>query len=445
MGWGDRVAAAVESSVSVVASSFSFVALLATALLVSPVAASLILVIGGLLTLTVRPMTRRARRAAQLYAARAYEYAGSIGECAAVTDDVVAFGVVERYLHGTARQSGDVADLFKRARLWTMSAPQTYVSFGYLAIFGALGMGLSTNRGAVSSWGAVLLLVMRSLSAGQGILTYRAQLHAHAPFVENALVATQISPTRDVRTADWQRAPVLSCEDVHHRYGDGPFVLRSVSLEIYAGEVVAVVGPSGAGKSTLAQILAGRLVPEHGRVRLFGADPELLSPGDRAKALASVTQSPTMVRGTIVENVSFFREIEQRDVATALESVALLDEVQDADGIHGAELDPSTGGLSGGQKQRLALARALVGRPRVVVLDEPTSALDGRTEAVVLDAIEALRTTGAVVMLTHHPRAISIADRVVVVEAGRVTCVGTPAQVATESAFFRSMMAHAAS
>jgi len=207
----------------------------------------------------------------------------------------------------------------------------------------------------------------------------------------------------------------------------------AVDLEVADGEVLAVLGPNGAGKSTLLRVLAGLLPPGGGRVAVDGTPWDDVAAGTHLPAhrrpLGVVFQDALLFPHlTVAENVEFglktrgVRKAERRTAARAwLTRVGL-------DGL--GEQRPAQ--LSGGQAQRAALARALVGRPAVLLLDEPLSALDARTRLVVRAELRRHLTafSGSTVLVTHDPvDAMALADRVVVVEEGRVVQTGTPDEV----------------
>lgn len=209
-------------------------------------------------------------------------------------------------------------------------------------------------------------------------------------------------------------APILTADGICYRAGQRD-VLRDVSLSVSGGEVVAVMGPSGAGKSTLLAVLAGLIRPDAGAVMLDGR--AVHDPAMRLR-IGVVLQSYGLVDVlTAWENVGIAlqargvagREVTQRTEA-ALAAVGLGDVAR-----HLADE------LSGGQQQRLAVARALVGRPDVVLADEPTAELDAENRARVLDLLVAAGAAGAIVLIaSHDPEVAARCDRVITLFDGRV-------------------------
>jgi PrtD family type I secretion system ABC transporter len=208
-------------------------------------------------------------------------------------------------------------------------------------------------------------------------------------------------------------------------------VLNGVTLTLSPGEVVGIVGQSGAGKSTLVRALVGALTPTAGTIRLDGASLADWPEDQLGRAIGYLPQAPTLFRGTVKENVARF-DTELRDPG---EIDADLVRAAQRAGAHqfilrlpqGYETEIGGGGvrLSAGQAQRIALARALYGNPRFVVLDEPNAALDSEGESCLDDALAELRAGGAsVVVVAHHGNVLARADRLIVLRDGRVEKIG---------------------
>ncbi|WP_203928579.1 ABC transporter ATP-binding protein [Virgisporangium ochraceum] len=227
-------------------------------------------------------------------------------------------------------------------------------------------------------------------------------------------------------TLEARDRPAAVCfDDVSFRYSEGPEVLHGVTFEVPAGRTVALVGPTGSGKSTIAALTARLVDPTSGQVRLDGTDLTGLSHAAVAGTVALVPQIPFVFDDSVRGNVALGREgVDDDEVWRALRQAQ-------ADGFIEAlpnGLDTEVGergtSLSGGQRQRLTLARALAGRPRLLVLDDATSAVDPRVEAAILAALRG-RDAGASILVVAYRRAtIALADEVVYLEHGRVVARG---------------------
>ncbi|GAB3885725.1 ABC transporter ATP-binding protein [Microbispora bryophytorum subsp. camponoti] len=233
----------------------------------------------------------------------------------------------------------------------------------------------------------------------------------------------------ETRSADRLPAPdgepVVRMTGVVRVHGGGTgavHALRGVSLDVAAGELVAVMGPSGSGKSTLLNLAGGLDRPTEGSVRLEGRELRELSPEQlaelRRRSAGYVFQDLNLVPSlTVAENVALPRELDGVRTAKARrEALAVLKEVGLAD-----LGDRFPDDLSGGQRQRAAIARALVGERRLLLADEPTGALDTRAGDEIIQVLRQRADAGAAVLLvTHEPRYAAWADRVVFLKDGQI-------------------------
>lgn len=202
-------------------------------------------------------------------------------------------------------------------------------------------------------------------------------------------------------------------------------VLRGVSFRIEAGEVLGVIGPSGAGKSTLARLVVGAAEPTAGGVWLDGNSTWHWERGDFGQYIGYMPQATTMFEGSIADNVARLREAELGDIIAACRQVGMHDAVMRLPQGYATLVSEAGFILSGGQRQRLALARALFGRPKLLVLDEPNSNLDEEGETALLAAVAAARRAGtSVLMIAHRPSLVTIADKLLVLKDGLVDRFG---------------------
>jgi ABC-type protease/lipase transport system fused ATPase/permease subunit len=205
-------------------------------------------------------------------------------------------------------------------------------------------------------------------------------------------------------------------------------ILRNVSFAIAPGECVAVVGPSGSGKSTLARLLVGAYRPTAGHVRLDIADVQQWRRTDFGKHVGYVPQTVQLLPGTIRDNISRMRDaadINDEQIIAAAKCAGVHDLILRLPKGYDTPIGEGGMMLSGGQRQRIALAMALFGIPKVVVLDEPNSNLDIEGETALLRAIAVLREArSTVVVITHKINLINVADNVLVLRDGAVEMFG---------------------
>ena len=235
-------------------------------------------------------------------------------------------------------------------------------------------------------------------------------------------------------------AHAIRFRNVHFDYGAGP-VLEGIDLDIQPGEVVAIVGRTGTGKSTLVDLLLRFHDPTEGAIEIDGVDLRDYARESFLDHIAVVTQEPFLFDVSIRENIRYGRrgasdeEVEAAArAASAHEFIEALPEGYDTEvGEFGLK-------LSGGQRQRLTIARAIVANPAILVFDEATSALDARTEAAVQAAIDALRGERTIFLVAHRLSTIRHADRIVVLDRGRIAQMGDHEQLMTEPGPYRELI-----
>ncbi|WP_340685639.1 ABC transporter ATP-binding protein [Amycolatopsis coloradensis] len=235
-----------------------------------------------------------------------------------------------------------------------------------------------------------------------------------------------------------QGGPVLELRGVTAGYGGDP-ALRQVSLKIPRRGHTAIVGPSGAGKTTMLSLIMRFVRPESGSLLLDGREYADLPYADVRTRLAYVEQETPIVPGTIRENLLFTHpDATEEEVRRVLEEVRLSDKIAALD--DGLDTPLSSTSVSGGERQRIALARAILRTPDVVLLDEATAQVDGRTESAIHDCIRRLAREGAVVTVAHRLSTVIDADTIVVMEEGRVRASGSHEHLLATDTLYRELV-----
>ncbi len=238
---------------------------------------------------------------------------------------------------------------------------------------------------------------------------------------------TDIGPVQNLR---WIKGKI-ELKNVHFRYGKNHHsALRNISLSVDPGEILGIVGPSGSGKSTLVTMMFGFLKPSHGSVYIDGCDSRFVDSKCFREALGVVPQDIFLFGGSIMENVTYgYPGATEEDVREALKLAEAWDFVKTLkDHIH-TIIGEGGMRLSGGQKQRLALARALIRKPRVLFLDEATSAVDLETETRLAETIKSLSPGRTIVIVSHRLESVKYCDKVLVLPEGRVMLLGSNSSV----------------
>lgn len=216
---------------------------------------------------------------------------------------------------------------------------------------------------------------------------------------------------------------------VYRPPGSDRMIVAGISLQLEPGESLAILGPSGAGKSTLVRLLIGLWAPTAGVVRLDGVDLAQWPRETVGPHLGYVPQDVEMFSGTVADNIARMGPVSSPMVVEAAQRAGIHEMVLALPQGYDTVIDPHAALLSPGQRQRIALARALYGQPKLLVLDEPNANMDGVGEAMLTDTLRQLRGQATVVVVTHRTTLTAHVDKILVVEAGRAVQYGPAAEV----------------
>ncbi len=293
---------------------------------------------------------------------------------------------------------------------------------------------------AFNAYVAMLVWPLRVL--GQRVTTLQKALGASARISEVLEAEPRLREARHPAKLDRPVRGDVRLEGVQFGHeGDSP-VLDGLELHVAAGESLALVGSTGSGKSTIAGLLARLYDPDQGRVLLDGHDVRELRLNDVRRAVALVFEETFLFTDTVKENIRFAKpEAGDDEVERAAQLAGAAEFIADLPDGYDAVLGERGFSLSGGQRQRVAIARAILADPAVLVLDDATSAVDATKEHEIRAALTTIMQGRTTLVIAHRPATIALADRVAVLEGGKIVEEGTHAELLRRSARYRTLLA----
>ena len=240
---------------------------------------------------------------------------------------------------------------------------------------------------------------------------------------------------------DATRMPLIAgevvFEDVHFRYTPEVEVLKGINLKMSPGETVAVVGATGAGKTTLSSLILRLYDVTAGRITVDGHDVRDVNRASLVNQIGTVIQEPFLFSGTISDNIRFnHSNVTDEQIVKAAKTVGAHDFILRMDGGYDAEVDERGGNLSSGQRQLIALARALVFDPRIIILDEATASVDSHTEMLIQEALGVVLKGRTALVIAHRLSTVRNADRIIVMDQGRIVEEGNHQQLLSSGGLY---------
>jgi ATP-binding cassette subfamily B protein len=304
----------------------------------------------------------------------------------------------------------------------------------YLVLEGRLDVGKLI---VVLSYVAAVYQPLEAISGSVGLLhTELVALRSSFWLLDTAPEVVEDPHASELETTRGE----VAYENVSFSYHGRRHTLHEVSFQALPGQRIAIVGPTGAGKTTLASLLVRFYDPGAGRILIDGVDIRLLKLNSLRDQISVVLQEPLLFSGTIAENIRYGRlEASLEEVADAARAAGAHDFIEQLPQGYDTQLGERGAQLSGGERQRICVARAFIRDAPILILDEPTSSIDSKTEAIILDSLERLMVGRTSFMIAHRLSTIRHADKIVVIDKGRIVEQGTHAELVGRDGLYRQL------
>lgn len=422
----------------------SLLAMISIAALASPlITFGLLALILGISMFFV-PLRRSIKSKASSVLQRQRSLSSSAAEVSRMKTELHAFGVVEDAIAPITGAVLIESYVARRLSFIKGMVVPIYTLGSYLAVGVGLIILSQLEGETITSAGPVLLIVLRSLSNGQSFQTIGVLWASFVPVLTSLEIEVHRLQEGARNFGDYQIELFESVEldGISVKYpASGGSVLHDLSIRFSRGERIGIVGPSGGGKTTLVRAVLGLVSLDAGTIRVNGHEVSHVSERSWKRFVAFVPQQTQLLNASVRENVTFFRPgFSDEDVWYALE-VANLSEVirRMPEGLE-ASVGPAGWSMSGGEQQRLAIARAVLSRPDVLVMDEPSASLDQNAEQGVAAAISQIPDNVCLVIVSHRAGILAVCSRLVVVDDGRIAVDGERNEVSAASGFARFLV-----
>lgn len=423
-GHVNQIATSINALAVAIMAATNLIAMLIGAAIISPWGALALLVMGIPVVLTMRPALSRMTDYARLRSRSQVELGARINETVSLSRDVAVFGVADAFDDALANDVQAVTTPLFRGFILRNLVPYIFQVSVFAMMLAALGAVWWLDVSNLAVLGVVMAILLRAMTYGRELQRSIVSVTEVQPYIDAYEERLHRFGDSRIRHGDVALGAIsmLAMDNVSYAYPDteGP-AISGITFVANRGEAVGITGPSGSGKSTLLELLL-RLRTGQGRFLINGqpiSDFDLESWHQR---VAYVPQRTYVLHGTIADNIRFRRDdITDEQIHEAATLAEIHDDIAALPSGYATVLGGLEGEMSGGQLQRLAIARALAGKPELIIFDEPTSALDAVSEARVQTVLTNLRGHTTTFVVTHRPALVEHCDQQLVMANGTLT------------------------
>ncbi len=439
----NQAAALMQSLTNAIGASLTLVALLSVAVTVDFRSTLLVIISLAVLANGLGPLRRRVSLRSRASINPQLEFANGVSEISALGLEIQTFGVRQEVEERLLSLTKEDASAQRRVSLLANAVSPIYVGLAYASVLIALLAIAAFGSDKIGSVGAVMLIMLRSFGYGGQLQQGMISLTQVLPFLNTIDHRVEAFDAGSSTYFGFEipEHPIIECNGVSFEYNESVAALRNVTFSIEFGDIIGVIGPSGSGKSTLIQLLLGVRQPSNGSIKYGDTEIAEVEPRTRSNVIAFVPQDANLITGTVRENLEFFRgSFPINELQRACQQAHILDEIEVLEHGFESHLGERGQALSGGQRQRLAIARALLARPRVLILDEPTSALDVHSEIAIRETLADLAGEMTVIVVAHRLSTLEACNKLLILEGGVLQAFGTKEELSKDSAFYRSVL-----
>jgi len=425
MGFPASATSLVQGIAMSTSSGLTMLAMLSAALFSDVTATLGLLVVAVGSTALLAPFRQRIKRLSTAGVEKQVGLAEALKDLSNTRLEISAFGVRRAFMARMSNLILEDARIGRRSTLLKQLVTPLFTTLAYLAVIAALVVVYSADSSDLWSVGPVILIVIRTIQYAMNVQNGFIVWAEVQPFLERLSTTDRVLRESELPPGEVSLSQVesLSVQSVAFRYPEaaGGRGVNDITFNVGRGERIGLVGPSGGGKSTVLKLLANLLIPSEGRIEVGTCDIAKVRPELWGALVGYVPQTAGLLSASVRENVLFCRQgFSDEEIWAACEAADFASVVRLLpDGLD-TELGPRGTLLSGGQLQRLAIARALLTGPSLLLLDEPTSALDADSEAEVTEAIRHLPAACTVLIASHRKTILQDCTRVLLVAQGTV-------------------------